>query len=69
MERTVKIKVNLETKWIDVDPDGQECYGCGDSIYLFTAKSLRVGILTGGSRSDLKINVTICQSCFDVARF
>ena len=69
MTNSVKINVNLETEWRDVEPDAQECCGCGDSIYLFTAKRLCATMLIGGQRSNLETNAFVCQSCFDMADF
>tara|TARA_R110001599_G_scaffold300956_1_gene506333 strand:+ start:404 stop:625 length:222 start_codon:yes stop_codon:yes gene_type:complete len=62
-----KIKIYLTASWREEEADGQKCFGCKDTCFLFPPKRLVMTFASGRYDGDIAaaINMHLCHSCFD----
>ena len=56
------VTITITIDWIDADPDGSECVGCGDKCFL---KMSRLVTKAGSSVIGEMLSVVLCGSCSD----
>ena len=57
---TVAITITID--WIDAEPDGSECFACGDTCFLTMN---RLVTKVGSSDIGTATSVVLCGSCSD----
>jgi len=61
----ITIKLSCSHRWLEEDPDGQECLVCGDPCYLFPPRRMEITVQPGNS--VFTMDDVVCAACFDEA--
>lgn len=55
----VNLFLTVTIGWEEVDPDGSECFGCGDACYLFMSQAY---YQVEGNKKEY-VDAVLCRSC------